>query len=83
MPEVTVKYKNKKTLEALKDLAKYFDYVISSIESNRKKSKQININGVTIISADSSVDTSNMNELLTGKNISADQLRIDAWQRKK
>ncbi|MEJ7683623.1 MAG: hypothetical protein WKG06_38340 [Segetibacter sp.] len=67
MPEIIVKYKNKKTLEALRDLAKYFDYVILSPYSETNKEKQINMNGVTIIPADSSIDTSDLNNIFTGK----------------
>jgi hypothetical protein len=83
MPEIIVKYKNKRTLEALKDFAKYFDYTISSSASESKKIKKINLNGVTIISADSSVDTSALTEIFTGKNVNPSHLRNDAWQRKK
>jgi hypothetical protein len=37
MPKIIVKYKNKRTLEALRDFAKYFDYVISSSDSKKRK----------------------------------------------
>ena len=83
MPEIIVKYKNKRTLQALKDFAKYFDYIISSPDSRAEKKKQINIKGVTIISADNSVDTSELTEIFTGKNIDPSQLRNSEWQRKK
>jgi hypothetical protein len=83
MPEIIVKYKSKRTLEALRDFAKYFDYVISSPDLDEKNDKQITLNGVTIISADSSVDTSGLSNIFTGKNINARQLRNEAWQRKK
>lgn len=83
MPEIIVKYKNKRTLEALQDFAKYFDYVISLPKPQIKKEKQINLNGVTIIPADSSVDASALNNIFTGKNINPEQLRKEAWQRKK
>ena len=80
MPEIIVKYKNKRTLEALQDFAKYFDYEISLPEC-AKKEKQTTLNGVTIISGDSSVDTSELSEIFTGKNINASELRKAAWQR--
>ncbi|MDQ3681848.1 MAG: hypothetical protein M3352_02095 [Bacteroidota bacterium] len=83
MPEIIVKYKNKRTLEALRDLAKYFDYVISSPDEKVKKDKQITLNGVTIIPADNSVDTSELSKIFTGKNINPSELRNDAWQRRK
>ncbi len=83
MPEIIVKYKSKRTLEALRDFAKYFDYVISSPDSEVKKDEQINLNGVTIIPADNSVDTSELSEIFTGKNINPSELRHEAWQRRK
>ena len=75
--------KSKRTLAALKDLSKYFDYVISSPDFDENNKKQITLNGVTIIPADSSVDTSDLNSIFTGKNINPKQLRSEAWQRKK
>ena len=82
MPEVIVKYKNKKTLAVLNDLAKYFGYSISAF-SREVSRKQNDVNGVTIISADSSVDASDLTTIFTGKNIDAEQLRKEVWQRKK
>lgn len=82
MPEIIVRYKDKRTLEALRDFAKYFDYEISSPDSD-KKEKQMDLNGVTIIPADSSVDITELTEILTGKNINAAELRNEAWQRRK
>ena len=83
MPEIIVKYKNKRTLEALRDFAKYFDYVISSPDSKRKKAKPNIVNGVTIIPADNSINVSELTAIFTGKDVSSSQLRNDAWQRKK
>ena len=83
MPEIIVKYKSKRTLEVLQDLAKYFDYVISTPDSKGKKKKQINLNGITIIPADSSIDTSDLTDIFSGKNIKPEELRSEAWQRKK
>lgn len=83
MPEIVVKYKNKRTLEALRDFAKYFDYEISSPDSAERKKKKINLNGVTIIPADSSVDATELTEIFTDKNINPSELRDQAWQRRK
>lgn len=82
MPEIILKYKNKKTLEVLKDLAKYFDYVISTPGSKEKK-KQKSWNGITIIPADNSVNASDLADVFTGKNINPEKLRNEAWQRTK
>ena len=83
MPEIIVRYKDKRTLEALRDFAKYFDYEISSTDSLDKKEKQIDLNGVTVIPADSSVDITELTDIFTGKNINPTELRNEAWQRRK
>lgn len=81
MPEVTIKYNNPRSLEALKDFAKYFDFVIATAKSGREK--KMDINGVTIIAGNSSIDSTSLSEIFTGKNINAKQLRKEAWQRRK
>ncbi|MEI7978020.1 MAG: hypothetical protein ACOYMA_16130 [Bacteroidia bacterium] len=82
MPEITIKYKNKKTLDALIDFSKYFDF--SVVLPNKKTVEKIsNINGVTIISANKSIDISEIENIFTGKNIIAKEIRKAAWQRKK
>jgi len=86
MPEVIIKYNNPKTLEALKDLSKYFDFIISKPKSKRKDMLPKNtftINGVTVIQGDASIDISEMSDVFTGKNIDAKELRRTAWQRNK
>ena len=82
MPEITIKYKNKKNLDALIDFSKYFDF--SVVLPNKKTVEKIsNINGVTIISANKSIDISEIENIFTGKNIIAKEIRKAAWQRKK
>ncbi len=83
MPEIIVKYKSKRTLEALRDFAKYFDYEISSPDLKKKRKKQISLNGVTIVPGDSSIDTAELTGIFTGKNINPSQLRNEAWQRRR
>jgi hypothetical protein len=83
MPEIIVKYKDKRTLQALQDFAKYFDFEISLPDLLGKKEKQINLNGVTIVPADNSIDTADLTKIFSGKNIDPIQLRKKAWQRKK
>jgi hypothetical protein len=80
MPEVIIKYHSDKTLQILRDLSKYFDFILSMPKST--KGKETNINGVPIIPADPSIDISGLSEIFTGKNIDAKALRLKAWQRK-
>ena len=82
MPEIIVKYKNKRTLEALKEFAKYFDLEILLARS-KKKDNQMNLNGITIIPGDSSIDTNDLSTIFSGRNIDPLALRKKAWQRKK
>lgn len=80
MPELVIKYKNKRTLEVLMDLARYFDFSVV-VPQNVDKSKPTSINGVQIIPADSSVDTSDLKTIFSAKELDAKQLRTSAWQR--
>jgi hypothetical protein len=82
MPELTIKYKSKKTLEALIDFSKYLDFSVV-FPAKAKESKSKKINGVTIIAADSSVDTSDLEAIFSKGTIDAKQLRKSAWQRNK
>lgn len=63
-----------------RDFAKYFDFVISF--SKTEKSLE-NINGVTIIPADNTIQTSGIKKIFSGKNINAKELRKTTWQRRK
>jgi hypothetical protein len=77
MPELTIKYKRKKTLEALIDFSKYLDFsVVFPVKT--KGSKNIRINGVTVITGDSSVDTSDLKKIFSKGTIDAKQLRKNA-----
>jgi len=82
MPEVVIKYKNKRSLEALMDFSKYFEFsVINPPKAGKKKA--MDTNGVTIIAADSSVDTSELEAIFSDKQVDAKKLRNMAWQRRR
>lgn len=78
MPELVIKYRNKQTPEVLMDFAKYFGF---SVLMPKKTVKNNSINGVTIVPADNSIDTSDLEAIFSNKNIDAKQLRKNAWQR--
>ncbi|MBP9153014.1 MAG: hypothetical protein KBF73_12075 [Flavobacteriales bacterium] len=78
MQEVVVKYKNKKALNALLDLSKYFDFSIV-LPSKKKEADH----GVTVIPADDSVDISELNAVFSDRKLDASELRKKAWQRDK
>lgn len=79
MPEVVVKYKNKRALNALLDFAKYFDF---SVVLPPKKSKKT-VKGVTVLSSDNSVDVHDLESIFSNRDLSGKQLRTEAWQRNK
>jgi hypothetical protein len=81
MPDIIIRYKNKKTLEALLDFAKYFDF--SVVLPSKSRSKLIKVNGVSVIPADSSVETTELETIFTGKNLDSKELRRKSWQRTK
>jgi len=41
MPEVTIKYKTEKSLQALKDISKYFDFEVKTSPSKKAKENVI------------------------------------------
>jgi uncharacterized protein YlxP (DUF503 family) len=81
MPEVIIKYKDSKTLKALKALSEYFNFTVATSSKNSKKN--FFINGVSVIAGDSSVDMSEMDKIFSGNKVDAKQLRERAWQRSK
>lgn len=76
MPQITITYKSEKSLKALKDFSKYFDFVIEKSSKNQIASANRNI-----ILGDKSIDISELSEIFTGKKLNANQLRKDLWHR--
>jgi hypothetical protein len=62
----------------IKALAEYLDFEIFAV-----KEKKVKISGVTVLPADQSIDTSEMEAIFSGKNLDAKELRQKAWQRTK
>lgn len=81
MPEITIKYKNSRTLKVLEALSTYLDFSLPAPSPKNKKKSFVN--GVPVIPGDRSVDISDMEEIFTGKNLDAKKLRTVAWQRNK
>lgn len=77
MREIVIRYQNNKTLMLLKDIAKYFDFVIAPIETHKQEKN------VTILPGNPSVNVEDLTKIFTGKNIDAVDLRKTVWQRKK
>lgn len=76
MPEVTIKYKSAKSLEALRDFSKYFDFEISVPKVGEKESVIIPGRGVT-------KDTiKELTEIISAADMDAKKLR-KKWKRNK
>lgn len=82
MSQLTITYKSKRTLDMLLDLAKYFDFTVVSRGKAMTAATQP-YRGISIIEGDSSVDTSDLREIFTGRNVDARALRESEWQRRK
>lgn len=82
MKEVTIKYKDSKTLEALKDLGKYLGFTVSTPKAEGGMDI-IYINDVPIIRGDRSIDISELAKVFAGKELDAAHLRKSGWPRKK
>jgi hypothetical protein len=80
MQEVTIKYKDSKTLKLLKELSKYLDFVVSTPKKEEKGEIKI-INGVTLIRGSRTKDKTDLTGIFT--NVDAKKLRQQAWQRRK
>ncbi|HET9052839.1 MAG TPA: hypothetical protein VFM90_01615 [Cyclobacteriaceae bacterium] len=84
MKEAIIKYKDAKTQELLKGLARYFNFSISfSKEPKTPKRKYDYINKVPVIRGDRSIDVTALNKIFTGKNLDAKKIRTEGWQRVK
>jgi hypothetical protein len=79
MPELVVRYSNQRTLQMLTDLAKYFDFEIAKPKARKKMNFQVN--GVTVVSGDESIDISPLSAIYSGREIDSAKLRQSAWQR--
>ena len=80
MPEITIKYKSKKTLDALIDFSKYLDFKVI-LPKSKSPEKESVLNGVTIIAGDESVDLAEFESLFAEKKFDAKKLREKAWAR--
>ena len=76
MAEVIIKYKSAKTLEALKDIAKYFDFVVEKPLAKKKHSKSSSPLPITFAT---NPDVTALAGIWKDKNITLADLRKNAW----
>lgn len=82
MSELIIKYKNKKVLEVLKDLSKYFEFSIV-LPNKEKEPKTFEINNVTVLKGDASIEETELNQIFSNKSIDSKKLREKLWDRSK
>lgn len=78
MPELVIKYKSKKPLEALKSISKYFDFSI--IENEKLKSETEKFQNFSIMKGKGKLNNLEMEEICTNANLDAKKLREEAWK---
>lgn len=79
MPELTIKYRNNRTLQLLTDLAKYFDFEISPTIGIGKSNESRQ--DIPLVAGDSSINIDDLTTIFTGKNLDAQNLRKESWTR--
>ncbi len=79
MPEIVIKYKNEKTLELLKDLAKYFDFDIEKKTTIAIKKADRAEENTYPISFAKRPDFMALAGIWKDKEISLVELRKNAW----
>jgi hypothetical protein len=81
MNRVTITYKDNKTLEMLKALAKFMEFSVS--KSSSEESDVEIYNGVTLIKGKKIKETPDVSDIFSEKRINARQLRKQLWERKR
>ena len=79
MPQITISYESQKTLEALQNISKYFDFVIEKPKTIGKKKSIMKKDNILI--GNSTIDVSELTKIFSTKNIVASQLRSELWKR--
>ena len=78
MPEITIKYKNEKALQALQDLSRYFDFVVKKKAPAKKTHSEEKAGSLPITFA-ADPDVTALAGIWKGKDISLNDLRKNAW----
>jgi len=80
MPEIVIKYKDKKVLQIMEDLSEFMNFTISKkVTNDIVGDPESNFNG--FVPGDETANIEELRKVLTGKNLSAKNLRKSAWER--
>ena len=82
MPELLITYRKKRTLNALRDFAKYLDYKISENIKIDTSSKVEYLKGIPIIQAKQNADAKKLKGAFNGRKITLADLRKRVWRKK-
>lgn len=80
MPEVTIEYKKKRTLNALREFAKYLDYRVVEEKDKQQKSGIFYVGNVPVVLSAQSKSAAKLKGAFTGKNISLTEIRKQVWR---
>lgn len=88
MPEVIVRYKNRKALDALIGISRYLDLSVifpekkkAAVADSPKVDTTEDVNGVTLVLPAEEADWEGMRKIFTGKDLDAAKIRHEAWKR--
>lgn len=80
MPQITISYKNQRTLQDLQDFAKYLDFDIE-MPKNKIKNKS-NKPIENIVAGNSKINITELTKIFSAKNLDATKLRSELWLKK-
>ncbi len=78
MPEVIIKYKSAKVLQVLKDIAKYFDFVVEKPATKKELNNREHDASLPITFSENP-DITALAGIWKGRDISLTDLRKKAW----
>ncbi len=78
MPEIKIRYKRQRTLQALKDFAKYLDFSI--VNEKDADTKSYMLGNVLIVSPVSKTDVRKLKGLFSDSKLSLKEIRKNIWK---
>jgi hypothetical protein len=78
MPEIKIRYKRQRTLQALKDFARYFDYSI--VNEREAGNNSYMIGNVSVIVPSAKSDARKLKGLFSDSNLSLKEIRKKVWR---
>ncbi len=78
MPEIIIRFKRQRTLQALKDFAKYLDFsIVSEKEADAKNYKLVN---VSVVAPVAKIDARKLKGIFSDEKLSIKEIRKSVWR---